>query len=57
MKRNVWDILSMIVLVVLFFVFITPIFFVILNSFKGRLYISDNPFAFPTGEMYAGFTN
>lgn len=57
MKKNVWDILSIIMLVLLFIVFITPIFFVILNSFKGRLYISSNPFSIPTGEMYAGFSN
>ncbi len=57
MKKNIWDILSIIMLVILFIVFIIPIFFVVLNSFKGRLYISDNPFAFPTGEMYAGFAN
>ena len=57
MKKNIWDILSIALLVVLFLVFITPIFFVLINSFKGRLYISDNPFALPTGEMYAGFSN
>lgn len=37
--------------------FLLPIFFVLMNSFKGKLYISDNPFAFPTGETFAGFTN
>lgn len=57
MKKNVWDVLSIIMLVILFIVFIIPIFFVVLNSFKVRLYISDNPFALPTGEMYAGFAN
>ncbi len=57
MKKNIWDILSIAMLVILFIVFIIPIFFVVLNSFKGRLYISDNPFAIPTGEMYAGFAN
>lgn len=57
MKKNIWDILSIIMLVILVIVFVIPIFFVILNSFKGRLYISDNPFSLPTGEMYAGFAN
>lgn len=57
MKKNIWDILSIAMLVILFIVFIIPIFFVVLNSFKGRLYISDNPFTIPTGEMYAGFAN
>lgn len=57
MKKNIWDILSIVMLVILVIVFVIPIFFVILNSFKGRLYISDNPFSLPTGEMYAGFAN
>ena len=55
MKKNIWDILSIAMLVILFIVFIIPIFFVVLNSFKGRLYISDKPFAIPTGAMYARF--
>ena len=38
-------------------VFLTPIFFVLMNSFKGKLYISDNPFAWPTGDMYVGLEN
>ncbi len=35
----------------------TPILFVVLNSFKGKLYISDNPFAFPTAETFSYLTN
>jgi raffinose/stachyose/melibiose transport system permease protein len=45
------------VLVFLVVVFLTPVFFVLLNSFKGKLFISDNPFALPTSETFAGFTN
>lgn len=37
--------------------FLLPIFFVLMNSFKGKLYISDNPFALPTAETFAGFKN
>jgi raffinose/stachyose/melibiose transport system permease protein len=32
-------------------------FFVVLNSFKGKLFISDNPFAHPNSETFAGLTN
>ena len=32
------------VLCLLVVIFITPILFIIMNSFKGKLYISDNPF-------------
>lgn len=45
------------VLCVLVVAFLTPIFFVVMNSFKGKLYISDDPFAFPTAETFAGLKN
>lgn len=44
-------------LIVLVIAFITPIFFVLMNSFKGKLYISENPFSFPAGELFAGISN
>lgn len=57
MKKNVWDVLAFVVLIFLFIVFIAPIFFVVLNSFKGRLYISSSPFSLPRGDMFAGLIN
>lgn len=45
------------VLVFLTVVFLGPIFFIFLNSFKDRFAISTNPFALPTGELWAGLTN
>lgn len=44
-------------LCVLVIVFLTPIFFVFMNSFKGKLFISDMPFALPTGNMFVGMEN
>lgn len=44
-------------LIILVIAFITPIFFVLMNSFKGKLYISENPFSFPVGELFAGISN
>jgi len=38
-------------------VFLTPIYFIVLNSFKGKLFISDAPFALPTSETFSMFTN
>jgi raffinose/stachyose/melibiose transport system permease protein len=46
-----------VILVILAALFLIPIFMVFMNSFKNRLYISSAPFAFPTGEMSAGFSN
>ncbi len=45
------------VLTVLAIVFLMPIAIVLMNSFKGKLYISDTPFAFPTGSTFAGIEN
>ena len=45
------------VLCLLVVIFITPILFIIMNSFKGKLYISDNPFNWPSGDMFAGLEN
>ncbi len=38
-------------------VFLVPIFLVLINSFKSRLYISSAPFAFPTNETFVGLEN
>ncbi|MCQ4625225.1 carbohydrate ABC transporter permease [Corynebacterium genitalium ATCC 33030] len=45
------------VLIFLTVVFLGPIFFILLNSFKDRFAISTNPFALPVGELWAGLTN
>ncbi|MDH4658421.1 carbohydrate ABC transporter permease [Corynebacterium pyruviciproducens] len=46
-----------VVLAFLTVVFLGPIFFIIVNSFKNKLSIADNPFALPTGELWAGVEN
>lgn len=56
-SRKAADTIIFLVLCVLVVVFLAPILFIVFNSFKGKLYISDNPFAFPTGETFAGLTN
>ncbi|ONI45070.1 sugar ABC transporter permease [Candidatus Epulonipiscioides gigas] len=45
------------ILILLVILFIFPILFVLMNSFKGKFYISDVPFAWPSGDYYAGFSN
>ncbi len=37
--------------------FIFPILLVLVNSFKSRLYVSTQPFAWPKGEMFVGLEN
>ncbi len=42
---------------VLALIFIYPVFIVFVNSFKGKLYISDSPFSMITGENFIGLGN
>ena len=44
-------------LLVLAMCFLYPLFFILLNSFKGKLFISKNPFALPTAETFSGISN
>lgn len=56
-KEKCLSYICFILLCALAFLFITPIFFVLMNSFKSRFYITDQPFAFPRGELFAGLQN
>lgn len=46
-----------IVLFLLAVLFLSPIFIVLLNSFKGKLYISEQPFKLPASETFSGIEN
>ena len=51
---------SKVIFLLLFIVsaaFLFPIFIVLMNSFKNKLYISTEPFSFPTAETFAGLRN
>ena len=56
-KYTLGNVITVTCLGVIALLFIAPILLVLLNSFKGKLYILNNPFAFPTGESFTGFTN
>lgn len=44
-------------MIVLTAIFLVPIFLVLVNSFKSRLYISSAPFSLPNEETFVGFQN
>lgn len=46
-----------ILLLILAVAFLAPIFIVLMNSFKGKFFISDAPFALPTSDTFVGFEN
>ncbi|MDO4379637.1 MAG: carbohydrate ABC transporter permease [Clostridia bacterium] len=46
-----------IILILMAAVFLAPIFIVLFNSFKSKLFITSEPFAFPNKETFAGLEN
>ena len=57
MKGKKSNIVIYILLVILAVIFLAPIFIILFNSFKGKLYISDAPFKLPTAETIVGVQN
>lgn len=49
--------LALIFLIITAILVLAPIFIVLMNSFKGRFFISDAPFALPTSQTLVGFKN
>lgn len=56
-KRKPSQIVTFVFLCILTVVFLYPILFIVINSFKGKFFISDAPFALPTQETFSGITN
>lgn len=56
-KSKIFNKVVVAIMIVLTFVFLAPIFIVLLNSFKGQFYISDQPFQLPTAETFVGLKN
>ena len=57
MAKSVRKTLLYIILIIVAAAFLFPVFIVLMNSFKNKLYISSEPFSFPTGESFAGLEN
>ena len=51
------DWLKFAILVIEVIAVLAPIFLVVMNSFKGKLYLSAEPFAFPNAESFVGLNN
>lgn len=56
-KKKPGNVITFLILCALVVVFLAPILFIIINSFKGKFFISDAPFALPTAETFVGITN
>lgn len=51
------DWVKFIILMIISIVFIAPILLVLMNSFKGKLFVSNEPFTFPNAESFVGLKN
>lgn len=56
-KTKIVNIFTFLLMCCLVFAFLIPILFIIVNSFKGKLFISDAPFALPTSETFVKLSN
>lgn len=56
-KNKIVDTITVVLLGLLSLAFLYPIYIVLINSFKSKLYISSSPFSFPDATTFAGFTN
>jgi raffinose/stachyose/melibiose transport system permease protein len=56
-KKYLQDNVTFIFLLILAVLFLAPILIVFMNSFKGRFFISDTPFALPDTQTFVGITN
>jgi raffinose/stachyose/melibiose transport system permease protein len=56
-KRRMPDNLIFYFLLILAVLFLSPIFIVFMNSFKGRFFISDAPFRLPNSQTFVGLEN
>ncbi len=56
-KNRFWETAIFALLVILAAVYLAPILIVLMNSFKGRFFISDTPFAPPDSRTFTGIDN
>ncbi len=56
-KEKLSHALVYLILIIMSVIFLAPIFIVLFNSFKSKLYITSEPFAFPNSETFAGLEN
>ena len=56
-KKKITNGIIIVVLAILAVAFLYPIFFVVQNAFKGKLYVQSDAFSLPTGDSFVGLKN
>jgi sugar ABC superfamily ATP binding cassette transporter, membrane protein len=57
MKEKTIDKILFAILLILLVIFLFPIAFIVINSLKGKFFISDSPFSLPNAETFVGLEN
>lgn len=57
MAKNISKTVIYIILILVAAAFLFPVFIVLMNSFKNKLFISSEPFTFPNSDSFAGLEN
>lgn len=57
MKEKTINAILFVIMLFLLVIFLFPIGFILINSFKGKFFISDSPFSLPRGDSFAGLEN
>lgn len=57
MQKSITNLVIFISLILLAVIFMVPVALVLMNSFKYKLYISGDPFSFPSATTFAGLEN
>jgi raffinose/stachyose/melibiose transport system permease protein len=56
-QKNLQNNVIFVLMLIVAILFLSPIFIVFMNSFKGRFFISDTPFALPNAQTFVGLEN
>lgn len=56
-KKNKANTIIFVILTILALIFLYPLFFILNNSFKGKFFISSDPFGLPNSETFVKLTN
>jgi raffinose/stachyose/melibiose transport system permease protein len=56
-NKNLRDNILLALLIILAVFYLTPILIIVMNSFKGRFFISDTPFALPNAQTFSALKN
>lgn len=57
MKEKTIDRILFVILLLLLIIFLFPIAFIVINSLKGKFFISDSPFSLPDAKTFVGLEN